>query len=172
MSNNDLSLEAQVEIIASFIGDNFLRLAKALREIQDEQPDIFLKVVELVGISRRKAYALTRINRQFDDLGVPEERLYYIGWTKLQIVGRYLTNENAEYLLKLGERLTSHDLEARLRGEIPVKNARVVMLYLAPADYARLRTALLKHGAIPSGKGLIEKEAALMTLIDKAIAAQ
>lgn len=87
----------KAEFIASLIGDNFLRLAWALQELQDEQPDIFLNVVHLVGLSPRKAYALARIARQFGN--VEEERLYFIGWSKLMIIGRYLTENNAEYLL-------------------------------------------------------------------------
>ncbi len=70
MTKKDLSLDEKVEFIANFIGDNFLRVARALRELQDEQPDIFLKVAELAGLSNRKAYALSRIARQFDDMGV------------------------------------------------------------------------------------------------------
>lgn len=72
MTKKDLSFDEKVEFIANFIGDNFLRVARALRELQDEQPDIFLKVAELAGLSNRKAYALARISRQFDDLGASE----------------------------------------------------------------------------------------------------
>lgn len=148
MTKNDLSFEDKVEMIASLIGDNFLRVARALREIQDDKPEIFLEIAKRLGISRRRAYALARIDRQFAELGVAEERLCSVGWSKLQVIGRHLNAENAEYLLQL-------------------KNARVMTLYFDPADYGRLRTALLAHGAVPNGNGLIEKETALMKLIDK-----
>ena len=126
MEKEKLAPANKVEFIADFIGDNFLRMAKALRELQDEQPDIFLEVAKLAGLSNRKAYALARIARQFEN--APEERLYFIGWTKLQIIGRYLTGENTEYLLKLAEQNTAHDLEVRLRGDTPIADARVVSL--------------------------------------------
>ena len=165
MTKKDLSFDEKVEFIANFIGDNFLRVARALRELQDEQPDIFLKVAELAGLSNRKAYALARISRQFDDLGASEERLYSIGWTKLQIIGRYLTEDNGEYLLQLAEQNTAHDLEALLRGETPVADAKVMQFYLSPSDYKRLRSKLVTHGAIASGNGLVKKELALMKLL-------
>lgn len=165
MSENKSTLNEQAELIAGFIGDRFLRLAWALRELQDEQPGIFLKVVGLVGLNSRKAYALARIARQFD--GVPEERLYFIGWTKLVIIGRYLTDDNLEHLLQLAQQNTAHDLEVLLRGETPIEDAKVVQLYLAPNDYQRLRAALIKHGAVTSGNGLIKMEAALMALVDQ-----
>lgn len=165
MPKKKSTLDEKAEFVASLIGDNFLRLAWALRELQDEQPDIFLKVVELVGLSPRKAYALTRIARQFD--GVAEERLHFIGWSKLMIVGRYLTEDNIEYLLNLAEQNTSHDLEVMLRGETPVDDAKVVQLYLAPDDHKRLRAALMKHGAVASGNGMVKIESALMALLDK-----
>jgi hypothetical protein len=159
------ALDEKAEFIASLIGDNFLRLAWALRELQDTQPDIFLKVVDLVGLSPRKAYALTRIARQFDN--VAEERLHFIGWSKLTIIGRYLTENNIEYLLQLAEENTSYDLQVRLRGETPIEGAKVVQLYLAPDNHKRLKTALMKHGAVASGNGLAKMESALMALVDK-----
>lgn len=169
MTPTDILLQKKVDIAASFIGDNFLRVAKALRKLQDDDPEIFLKVAESLGISRRKAYALARIDRQFTELRVEENRLYFIGWSKLQIVGRYLTDENAEYLLQLAEQHTSHDLEVLLRGETPVEDAKVVRLYLAPEDHKRLTAALMKYGAVVSGNGLAKTEIALMALVDKTI---
>ncbi len=165
MKNEMLGLSEKTEFIATLIGDNFLRMAKALRELQDEQPDVFLRVAKLVGLGKRKAYALARIARQFES--IPEKRLYNIGWTKLQIIGRYLTDENSEYLLQLAEQNTAHDLEVLLRGDTPVAGARVVQLYLAPGDYKRLRAALIAHGAIVSGSGVARMEAALMMLVGK-----
>src|SRR5690606_31170823 len=165
MTKKDLSFDEKVEFIANFIGDNFLRFARALRELQDEQPDILLKVAELAGLCNRKSYALARISRQFDDLGASEERLYSIGWTKLQIIGRYLTEDNGEYLLQLAELNTAHDLEALLRGETPVEDAKVVQFYLSANDYKRLRSKLVTHGAVVSGNGLAKKELALMKLL-------
>lgn len=165
MEEKSTTASPKAEFIADLIGDNFLRIAKGLQELQDEKPDIFLEVAGLAGLSERKAYALSRLARQFGDL--PEGRLYKIGWTKLQIIGRYLTDENRERLLELAGQHTAHDLEVILRGEEPVEDAKVVRFYLALSDHTRLRAALLKHGAVVSGNGLANVEPALMALVDK-----
>lgn len=155
----------KTETIVNILGDSFLRMAKSLRELQDNHPELFLKAAELAGIGRRKAYALARVARQFE--GVSEQRLHLIGWTKLMIIGRYLTDANREHLLQLAEQNTAHDLEVVLQGETPVEDARIVRFYLAPADYKRLRAVLTKHGAVPNGNGLTNMEAAMMALVAK-----
>jgi hypothetical protein len=164
MSKNKPNAD-KTETIVNILGDSFLRIAKSLRELQDNHPELFLKAAELAGIGRRKAFALTRIARQFE--GVSEQRLHLIGWTKLMVVGRYLTEVNREHLLELAEQNTTHDLEVVLQGETPVEDARIVRFYLAPADYKRLRAVLTKHGAVPSGNGLTNMEAAMMALVAK-----
>ncbi len=165
MKNVSKTVKGIAEAIATNTETHFLELAKELRWLQEVQPHVFVKVAKMAGLSRRKAYALARISRQIEGLGIKEERLRAIGWTKLQIIGRYLTKENAEYLLGLSEQDTVYELEARLRGETPVEDARVMMLYLSPADYERLKVELIAFGAIPSGGGLLRKEAALMALV-------
>ncbi len=158
-------IEDKAEVIANYIGKDFLYLAEELRDLQEAKPDIFVTVVKMAGLSSRKAYALARISRQFADLGVADERLHAIGWTKLQIIGRYLTEENADHLLNLAEHNTVHDLEALLRGERLIEDARVMLLYLSHEEYELVRGALIKHGAIPNGSGLLKKEVALIALI-------
>ena len=161
-------IEDKAEVIANYIGYDFLNLAEELRDLQDAKPDIFMTVVKMAGLSTRKAYALARISRQFDDLGVPDERLHAIGWTKLQVIGRHLTEENADYLLNLAEHNTVHDLEALLRGERLIEDARVMVLYFSPEEHDLVRGALIRHGAVANGKGLLKKEAALIALISMA----
>lgn len=65
------------------IGDHFLEAARYLREIQDDHPDDFTSVAKELKIGIRKAYDLIRIDRSFDSLGVPIDRMRRIGWTKL-----------------------------------------------------------------------------------------
>ena len=121
----------------------------------------------MAGLSSRQAYTLARISRQFHDLGVSEERLEAVGWSKLQIIGRYLTEENAKYLLQLAEQNAVHELEARLRGEPPIQDARLLTFYFPSQDYERVKAKLIKHGAVISGNSLLKKEAALLALIRK-----
>ncbi|MCH6205897.1 hypothetical protein L3V16_18915 [Brucella ciceri] len=166
MSKDSISKEQKVELLANLIGTNFLKLARELRELKEYSPDLFVEVAELAGISSRKAYALAKISRQFDDTGISEGRLYNIGWTKLVLIGRYVGDDNIEQLLELAEKNTVHDLAQILRGETPVSDARVVQLYLNSEDYAKLRKVLLKNGALPAGNGLSNMEAALMAVIE------
>lgn len=165
MKKKDPIIKERAEFLADLIGGKFLKLARELRELKETHPEIFWEVTERAGISRRKAYALVRVAKQFDDLNVQEARLYAIGWAKLVIIGRYLTKKNGEQLLQLAEQSTVHDLKALLRGEVPVVDARLVTLYLSPEEYEVLRAKLVAHGALPSGNGLIKKEEALMAAL-------
>ncbi len=164
MNTEDLTERAA--FLADFIAHDFVTLARHLRQLQDEKPDIVMKVAELAGISRRKCYSLIRISRQFDDLGIPEARLMDIGWTRLQIIGRYLSPDNAMQLLAMAEENTVHDLQLLLRGDTPVENPRVTVLYLSAEDHAKLATVLVSLGAAPNGNGLIGIEPALMRLVN------
>lgn len=57
MAISDISLQKKVDIAASFVGDNFLRVAKALRKLQDDDP-------EMPAHHRR--------------VGAPQRRVHYI----------------------------------------------------------------------------------------------
>lgn len=168
------SLQDHIELVANFIGDNFLQLARQLRDLQDFDTDKpteqkrFIKVVDHLRIGRRKAYQLARVSRIFQDRGIPEGRLCKIGWSKLAIIGRYLTEKNVDTLLKMAEQNIGHDLSVLLRGDQPIDKARVLVLYVDQIDYIRLRKAMLKNGASPSGKGMTNVEPALMQLINAA----
>ncbi len=172
--DEDAEFQNRIQLIADLIGDNFLRLARQLRELQDLDQEMadnkrrFLTVVEKLEIGSRKAYALAQLSRTFHGKGVSEERLQTIGWSKLTIISRHLTKGNVEALLDLAEANTAHTLQMLLRGADPIANARVLVLYIDPTDYKRLRKALLHHGAKPSAKGMTAVESALMQLVGAA----
>lgn len=52
-----------------------------------------------------------------------------------------------------------------MRGEKPLGNAHCVLLYFSPKDYAELEDALVKHGGVRSGRGIQNKEEALIRLV-------
>jgi hypothetical protein len=54
---------------------------------------------------------------------VPRSRLRKIGWTKLQLIGKHISQGNLEELLQLAESVSSKELE---RGEKPLGNAHCV----------------------------------------------
>jgi hypothetical protein len=156
-----LALSANVE-------DNFLDLGRSLRQLQDRDPDLFQQVVKKGDLGRRKAYYLVEVSRIFDPLPVPRSRLRNIGWTKLQLIGKHVTPHNLEDLLQLAESVNSKELERRMRGEKPLKNARCVVMYFSPKQYAEFEEALLKNGGEPSGRGIVGKEKALINALRKA----
>src|SRR5690606_10289370 len=114
----------KAEHIALFIGDNFLYAARQLREVQDETPELFQTVVEYTGIGLRKAYYLVQIDRQFSKLGIERNRLGRVGWTKLQLIGPYISKANCEELLSLAEKHTAYELSMIMRGEEPHPETR------------------------------------------------
>jgi hypothetical protein len=152
----------QAEYVASWVGDSFLLLARHLREVQDETPELFSSVAKLCGISLRKAFYLARIDRQFRTLGVDENHLCAIGWSKLRLICDHITEANCKQLLQLAETSTVHELELKMRNEEPVDGTRCVTLYFEPADYEVFAAVILSHGGLKSGRGLVGQEKALI----------
>ena len=166
MNKSDKMIEDKIATLADYVGRDFMRLARELKELQDIRPDVFIQVVDKIELGRRTAFALARIGRIFSDLGIPDEQLNKIGWAKLNRIGGHLNEENAEQLLELAEHHTYRELDLILKGEEPVEGTKVMLLYLPEADHARVTQLMMEHGAKPSPNGgLTGKEAALMSLL-------
>ena len=148
------------------VEDNFLDLARALRQLQDRDQEMFMKSLKKSGMGTRKAYYLINIARQFDGLTVPKARLRRIGWTKLQVLGPYVTAQNLEELLVMAENLSTMALKTALRGDDPRANSHCVLMYFSPEQYSVFETALVKAGAQKNGKSISDKETALIKLLD------
>ena len=147
--------------------DRFLDLAALLRKLKDTQPKDFVTIIEWPKLGRRKAYYLVEIDEAFGDRPDLRARLSEIGWTKLAKVAKFATNENIDDLLKLAESYTALELELLLKGAAIKPGGSFVTLYLDPAQFALFRGVLLKHGAKAHKKGLLGKEAALVTALSK-----
>lgn len=167
MNKKSITPKQKAELIASFIGDNFIEAARHLREVQDETPELFAMVVKHTGIGMRKAYYLAEIDRRFRKLGVDRNRLRKIGWTKVQIIGRHINKTNLEELLSLAEKHTAYELNALMRGEEPHPDTRCVVLYFTPEQYEAFEKAVLANGGVKSGRGLLGKEEALVKALAK-----
>jgi hypothetical protein len=60
------------------------------------------------------------------------------------------------------------DLEALLRGEKPKgEHAKCVLMYFTPDQYEVYAESLLKKGAYRSGRGILNKEEALMKILEE-----
>ena len=153
--------------LAKNVEDNFLDLAKSLRQLTDRDPDLVKRVWEKTNLGSRKAYYLVNIDRWFSGLPVGKARLKEIGWTKLQIIGPTINASNCEELLSMAENNTAAQLKALVKGEKPITNAHCVLMYFTPKQYAELEDVLLKNGGTRSGRGILDKESALLNALHK-----
>jgi hypothetical protein len=154
---------------SSHVEQTFLELGTSLRRLYDRDRDLYHKVVEKSGLGTRKAYYLLDISRKFEKLpGIPKARLRAVGWTKLQVISKHLTPQNGDELLTMAENNTVRDLEALLRGEKPKgANAKCVLMYFTPEQYEVYAERLLKKGAYRSGRGILNKEEALIKILEE-----
>lgn len=160
-----------VQVIESLNGqfdDNFLELARALRDLNEIDPNAFVDIVKKYKIGRRKAYYLVEIDKAFRGLKVNTTRLRNVGWTKLQLIAPHVTQSNVLEMLKLAETNKVKDLADLVNGKQPTNNDHAITLYFSAEDYAMFQDALVAHGGQRSGRGIINKEEALMDLIKKA----
>jgi hypothetical protein len=155
-----LSLSADVE-------DTFLDLGRYLRQLLDRDPELFQKIVHQTNLGRRKAYYLVEISRVFDSLQVSRARLKKLGWTKLSLIAKQVTQANVEEWLERAENLSTKQLERKMKGKTPIKNAACVLMYFSPKEYEELAEALAKYGATPTERGIQNREEALMRMVGR-----
>lgn len=92
-----------------------------------------------------------------------------IGWTKLQVIGKYFTRNNADKLLRLAEANTVHGLKLLMRGKKPKPKTHCVLMHFNPHQYRMFEKAIVQHGAVVlKGRGIANKEQALVKLISEA----
>lgn len=151
--------------LSSAVDENFIELGEILMELQDTDLDKFRMFVQHSNMKERKAYYLVTIARTFRNIPVNKDRLRRIGWTKLNILTRYIDKKNYADLLKKAEQYTAKELEQLLQGKEPMTNARAVLCYFDPKDYAQLEKALLMFNGQKSGKGIVNKEEAIMKMV-------
>jgi hypothetical protein len=147
--------------------DEFLELGSLLRQLQQTSPKDFKKLASLPELGRRKAYYLVSIDKAFSDKGVPAERLRKIGWTKLAALAPHITDENLEDALLFAELHKVKNIEAVVHGQEPIFGGRTVQLIFTAEQFAFFSAAIMAHGAIENGKGVIGKEAALISALSK-----
>ena len=75
-------------------------------------------------------------------------------------------------MLKAAETNTAAQLKSIVKGEKPVENAHCVLMYFTPAQYAIFEQALLANGGTRSGRGILDKEAAITAALKKVLGAK
>ena len=158
-------LYGQVMLLSKDLDNQFLELGALLSELQETDTDTFRLTAKNSGIGLRKAYYLVNVYRAFSQLKVPASRIRAIGWTKLNVVSSLVNEHNLEELLKLCEENTVRNLELKLKGAEPEDNAHAVLMYFSPQDYQVLADRLVEFGAVRKGRGLVNKEKALLALV-------
>ena len=165
MTPSNEALYDKAMSLSKDVEDNFLELGKSLRRLQERDPELFQQFVASANIGRRKAYYLVEVSRIFDPLTIPRARLRKIGWTKLQLIGKHVTPNNLDALLQLAEESNAKELERLMRGEKTLGgNAHCVLMYFSPKQYAELEDALVRHGGVRSGRGIQNKEEAMLSI--------
>ncbi len=76
-----------------------------------------------------------------------------------------INKQNAKELLAAAEGYTVRELKAYLSGKKPEQDAHCVMLYFSPNEFDEVASALKKFGAVVEGRGIANKEKAILELI-------
>lgn len=166
MGSETEDLVKQVQQLSPRFDEAFLQLGRVLAKLQVEEPQAFKGAVKSADLGTRKAYYLLDIDRAFRDLDVSDEQLMEVGWTKLGMLAKKVNPQNVDTLLEKAVSLSSRQLSEFLRGDNPADDTRTVMLTFSKDDYARLEPVLRRFGAQRSGRGLVDKEKAIMAFID------
>lgn len=164
------SLYGEALALASKLDENFVDLARKLSEMLEDKPDDFQKFVVTSKLGKRKCYYLVAIDKAFRKTGVPKERLRKLGWTKANVLSKFIDKTNAKDMMVLAEQNTARNLEKLLKNQKP-KDEKVLVVYYDEADYDVMSKALQLFGAEASGRGLANKEKALLAMMRKAVRA-
>lgn len=154
---------------------NFYRLATSLSVLHDEDGGALHGLPEQTGMSRRRMYYLIDVGNLIREHRLTETRAAGVGWTKLQIVARHVSqaeSTSAEELaayLELAETSQARALAKKLAGATVVRKSGV-QFDLSMAARAELNEALLAFGAERTHRGYVKKEAALIKIVRAAIA--
>lgn len=111
---------------------------------------------------------MVEIARIYESLPIPRSRLEKLGWTKAQLLGKQIDADNGQERFELAEQTSSKQLEKAMRGERAIKNAHCVLMDFTPKQYRVFEEALLANGGERSGSGILNKEQAVLRLIEHA----
>jgi hypothetical protein len=167
------AIRAKVVTLAGRRTNNFWQLGNALLMLRDtfRYTGDFKRTVKNAGLNLRQAYYLCEIVDQLRPFARYKERFEAIGWTKTQVIARGLNKQNLKERLALAEAKgnSTRKLQSLMKGETPSSDARRVVLYLTKKQYGVFERAVVQNGGSEGSRGnLVDKEPALMALIEKA----
>ena len=155
---------------------NFYELSVLLAELADAP---YVGLVEDLpnetGMSRRRLYYLLAAGRLIVEQGISKAQAEEVGWTKLQIIARYLNNSTTvptaaqlESYLDVARKTTAHSLMQTLK-EGTADGKTAVVFRLSPGIVWKLNDALLAFGATQDHRGFKGKEGALASILAAAM---
>lgn len=168
-------LKRKVLLLANRPSRNFYDLALSLSTLHEIKSASLEAVKHGSDLKRRTLYYLVNVGQFLRRYHVGKAKAEQIGWTKLQILARYLGDERhvstdtLSALLDLVADTKTRDLPLALKGTLPSRPKRTILIRLTANDYKLVAQALLKHGAVRKGRGLINQEKALMGLVRAAL---
>jgi hypothetical protein len=168
------AIRAKVITLAGRRTGNFWELGNALLMLRDSSrfTGDFRRTVKMAGLNLRQAYYLCEIVDRLRPFARDKERFEAIGWTKTQIIARGINKQNLRQRLELAETKgnSTRKLQSLMKGETPRSDARRVVLYFTKKQYGLFEKAIVQNGGSTGRRGnLIDKEAAVMTVIKKAL---
>lgn len=154
-----------LELSAKF-DDNFMELARNLRSLQETDSERFRDIIDKSGLGRRKAYYLVALDKSLGGIKISKDRLRKIGWTKMALMAKAIDKYNYAEYLDFAENHTAKELQVKVAGGKHEDNAHSVLFYFNEQNYETLQDVLVKFGAKRQGRGLVNKDEALMNLVD------
>lgn len=168
-------LKRKVLLLADRPIKNFYDLARSLATLHELSPAVLKTIENRSKLSRRTLYYLVDVGRILRRYQIDKAQAERIGWTRLQILARYLVKkgdvpaEELARLLKEADEKIARDLPLALAGKTRETPERTVLLHLSADDHKLFVEAMVEHGAIRKGRGLINQEEALMRLVRAAL---
>lgn len=148
---------------------NFVDLALALAN-HDPKAVSLNEVSRLTGKSRRHLYYLRDVGELIRQHHISRDQAERLGWTKLSALAQKLkadpdTAHDIAALIENAMGTTAHALtHDRGDEDEPASEDKALLFRLTPEQYEAVAAALLKCGATRRGKGLADKEAALVAM--------
>ena len=125
------------------------------------------------GCSKRRIYMMLSGHDAVKRRKVTKKVAGKLGFTRLSLLEAYLSSSPAknDSLIEVALSTTTHDLQqaltSRKRGDTH-EPRRILVLSPTERQHAIIEQALLKAGARRQGRDLVEKENALMALLEQA----
>lgn len=169
------SLRKRARQLAAKPALNFFDLAQTISALHEHDPAELSDLAQRAGMSRRRVYYLLRVGELTKACGISKADAEKVGWTKLQIIARHLTESDEKSIENISDQLAlacdtkAHDLPAVLRRR-KVPATRAVQFHLTSSAQAEVNMALLAFGAKRGRRGLEKKERALLRMVRAAMA--